>query len=145
MPRIFGHDLIAAVAAVAAIYLIGFLIYGVVFQDLWMSLAGVTEADYAGQEWKMALSPVMPILTVIGLSALIEMSGARDIAGHLKVGFFAWLGFAFTALMYGWVYGADYPLGLFAMDAIHVLLGALAAAAVLVWRKTPRIVEAASL
>jgi len=137
MPRIFGHDLLALIAAAIGIYLVGFLLYGLLFQEMWMTLAGVTEADFAGQEWKMALSPVMPILTVLALAKLIDMSGRSDIAGHLAVGFLAWLGFGLTALMYGWVYGADYALGLFVLDSAHLLIGALLAAVILVWRKQP--------
>ena len=145
MPRIFGHDLLALIAAAIAIYPVGFIIYGLLFQELWMELAGVTEADFAGQEWKMALSPIMPILTVLALAKLIKLTGKSDLMGHLKVGFLAWLGFAFTALMYGWVYSADYALALFVMDSAHLLIGILLAAAILVWRKPSKIEAAAPI
>lgn len=137
MPRIFGHDLLALILAAIAIYAVGFVMYGLLFEELWMELAGVSQADYAGQEWKMALSPVMPILTVLALAKLIDISGRSGLGGHLSVGFLAWLGFAFTALMYGWVYGADYPFALFVMDSAHLLIGTLLAASILVWRKQP--------
>lgn len=144
MPRILGHDLLALIAAAIGIYAVGFLIYGFIFQEMWMTLAGVTEADFAGQGWKMALSPVMPVLTVLALAKLFKLTGKSDLVGHLTVGFIAWLGFAFTALMYGYVYGAAYPLALFAIDSAHLLIGTLLASAILVWRKQPAALTAAT-
>ena len=64
--------------------------------------------------------------------------------GHLKVGFIAWLGFDFTTLLYGYAYGTDYPFRLLILDSAHLLLGVLAASAVLIWRKEPSGTQPAS-
>ncbi|TGY89952.1 DUF1761 domain-containing protein [Marinicauda algicola] len=136
MPRIFGHDLLAVIAAVILAYAVGFIMYGVLFTEMWMEMAGITQADAEGAPaWKMYLGIVMPILMVLGLAKLFKLTGKSDLMGHLTVGFVAWLGFAFPTLMYGWVYGIGYPLGLLVMDGAHLLISILVASAVLLWRK----------
>ncbi|KPP83126.1 MAG: protein of unknown function DUF1761 [Oceanicaulis sp. HLUCCA04] len=135
MPRIFGHDLLAVIAAAVAIYIIGFLIYGLLFSAYWMAQYGYTADSFAGHEWKMLLGPVMPILTVLGLAALFQTAGASGLKSHLRIGFIAWAGFSLTALLYGFAYGVTMTPGALALDAVHLLLGILAASAILVWRK----------
>lgn len=143
MPRIFGHDLLAVIAAIIAAYAVGFVMYGVLFTEMWMEMAGVTEADAAAAPaWKMGLGIVMPILIVLGLAKLFKLTGKSDLTGHLTVGFIAWLGFAFSTLMYAYVYGVGYPIGLLVMDGAHLLIAIELAAAVLVWRKQSSLAEA---
>jgi len=135
MPRIFGHDLLAVIAAAVAIYAVGFIVYGLLFSDMWMAAYGYTEDSFVGHEWKFALSPLMPILTAACLAALLNMTGASGLGAHLKLGFFAWLGFQFTALMYTFAYGVFVPASMLALDGAHLLIGTLVGAAVLTWRK----------
>lgn len=135
MPRIFGHDLLAVIAAAVAIYIIGFLIYGLLFASYWMAQWGYTADSFAGHEWKMFLGPVMPILTVLGLAALFQAAGASGLNAQLRIGFIAWAGFSLSTLLYGFAYGIMMTPGALALDAAHLLLGILAASAILVWRK----------
>lgn len=135
MPRIFGHDLLAVIAAAVAIYIIGFLIYALLFSGFWMAQYGYTADSFAGHEWKIFLGPVMPVLTVLGLAALFQAAGASGLKSHLRIGFIAWAGFSLTALLYGFAYGITMTSGALALDAVHLLLGILAASAILIWRK----------
>lgn len=135
MPRIFGHDLLAVIAAAVAIYIIGFLIYGLLLSDFWMEQYGYTADSFAGHEWKMFLGPVMPILTVLGLAALFQTANASGLKAHLRIGFIVWAGFSLSTLLYGFAYGIAMTKGALALDAVHLLLGILAASAILVWRK----------
>lgn len=135
MPRIFGHDLIAVIVAAVVIYFIGFLIYGLLFSGYWMAQYGYTADSFAGHEWKMFLGPVMPILTVLGLAALLQAAGASGLMAHLRIGFIAWAGFCLPTMLYAFAYGILITPGALALDLAHLLLGVLAASAVLVWRK----------
>lgn len=138
MPRIFGHDLLAFIAAVIAFYAVGFLIYAALFSELWMSLAGYSPEDFAGHEWKMILGPVMPILAVTGLAFMLQASGRSSMTTHMMLGLAAWLFFMVPTMMYAYAYGVNYSLGLLVMDSAHLLIATLAASAVLVWRKGPK-------
>ena len=135
MPRIFGHDLLAVIAAAVAIYIIGFLIYGLLFSDFWMAQYGYTADSFAGHEWKMFLGPIMPVLTALGLAALFQTANATGLKSHIRIGVIAWAGFSLSALLYGFAYGTMVTTGALALDAVHLLLGILAASAILVWRK----------
>lgn len=135
MPRIFGHDLLAVIAAAVAIYIIGFLIYGLLFSGFWMAQYGYTADSFAGHEWKMFLGPIMPILTTLGLAALFQAANASGLNAHIRIGVIAWAGFSLSTLLYGFAYGTMVTPGALALDAIHLLLGILAASAILVWRK----------
>lgn len=135
MPRIFGHDLLAVIAAAVAIYVIGFLIYALLFSEFWMAQYGYTADSFAGHEWKMFLGPVMPILTTLGLAALFQAANASGLNAHIRIGVIAWAGFSLSTLLYGFVYGIAMTKAALALDAVHLLLGILAASAILVWRK----------
>jgi len=135
MPRVFGHDLLAIIAAAIATYAVGALIYGLLFSEVWQTAAGYDETSFVGLEWKMAFGPVMPILSVLGLAFLINAAGERSLAGHLKIGVAAWAGFSLTCLLYAWVYSDRTGVTVLLIDAVHLLLGALVASAVLLWRK----------
>ncbi|GGH02344.1 MAG TPA: hypothetical protein DF715_03775 [Oceanicaulis sp.] len=135
MPRIFGHDLLAVIAAAVAIYIIGYLIYGLLFSTFWMEQYGYTADSFAGHEWKMFLGPIMPVLTVLGLAALFQAANASGLKSHLRIGVIAWAGFSLSTLLYGFAYGITMTPAALALDAVHLLLGILAASAILVWRK----------
>jgi hypothetical protein len=138
MPRIFGHDLLAFIAAAIAIYATGFVIYALLFSELWMTLNAYAPEDLAGHEWKMALSPVMPIVLVTGLAWLLQLARQSGFAAHLKLGAGVWLFFMVPVMMYGYVFGVKYPLGIWIMDSAHLLIATLAASALLAWRKAPK-------
>lgn len=139
--RVLGHDLFALIGAILAIYLVGMIWYGFVFSELWMNLMGLTEADLGEGMWKMALSPLMPILKAIVLALLFQMTATSGLMAQLKLTALIWLAFPLTTLAYQYVYWPDYPLGLMALDGGHLLFSSLAGAAVLAWRKMPKATE----
>ena len=136
--RVFGHDLLAFIAAIVAIYIVGALWYGLLFSELWMSLMGASEEDFAEGMWKMALSPFVPILKAIVLALVFSMTKTSGLVPQVKLTALIWLGFCFTTLAYQYVYWPDFGLGLLVLDNGHLLLSSLAGAAVLAWRKTPK-------
>lgn len=121
---------LAVLIAAFVIYAIGFLIYGLAFDELWMSLSGYTRDSFTGLEWRMALSPVMPILTAIGLAVLNAWTSAATLGASLRNALAAFGFFALASRLYGFVYG-DEPTGLLGLDALHLLLGYLAAGVIL--------------
>lgn len=128
--RFQGHNILAIIIAAALMYGIGALIYGVLFSQQWMALAGVTEDSFAGQEWRMGLSPIMPILQAIGLSLVIKWRNAAGWMGGLATGFWMALFFVFAARLYGFVYSAE-PTGLLGIDTLHIFLINMVAGAVI--------------
>ncbi|MCW5725357.1 MAG: DUF1761 domain-containing protein [Maricaulaceae bacterium] len=134
MPRIFGHDLLAVIAASAVFYAVGFVIYAALFTEQWMAMAGYTEEILAPHRWKMALSPIMPILGVLGLAFVFNKAGVSGFMPQAKMGLAIGFFFAVSTAMYGFAYGPG-PWGLFFMDAAHMLIAYTLAGAVLALRK----------
>lgn len=48
MPKIAGVSVLAIVSAAATMYFIGFVVFGVLFGNVFMASRGLTEADFEG-------------------------------------------------------------------------------------------------
>ncbi len=127
---IVGDNWLAIGAAAVAFYAIGFIIYGAVFSKLWMQLTGYTKEQLAPHAWKMALSPIMPILTAIGLAIILKLARVDNLATGLVVTLQVWLFFVLSTRLYSYAYGPERP-GILMMDGLHLLLGYLAAGAII--------------
>jgi len=126
-----GINWLAVIVAAIAIYLLGFVIYGVLIpEDRLMAMMETDEAHKAIAMSRMAFSPVMPLLTAIFMAVIFKwanVSGAMTGAKWaVAIGFAS----AVPTVLYGWVYGGmstDMAL----VDGSHLLLGHIAAGAIL--------------
>ena len=119
--RVGGVPVLPVLVAAVAIYAIGFVMYAVLFDELWMGLAGISQAEAEESMGRMAISPVMPILTAVGLSIVYRWAGVNGLGRAMQVSFVLWLCFAFMVLLYGFTYSSQHP-GLLLMDSVHLLL-----------------------
>lgn len=127
---IVGDNWLAIGAAAVAFYAIGFLIYGALFSKLWMRLSGYTKEQLAPHGWKMALSPIMPILAALGLAILLKLARVDNLATGLVITFQIWFFIVLSTRLYSYVYSPE-KSGLLVMDAVHLLLGFMAAGGVI--------------
>lgn len=129
-----GDNWLAVVAAAVAFYAVGFLIYGALFSKQWLALSGYSKEQLKPHAWKMALSPLMPILTAIGLAILFKLAHVANIATGVVIAFEIWFFLILSTRLYSFVYSPE-KLGLLIMDAVHLLLGFLVAGAIIAgWR-----------
>jgi hypothetical protein len=128
--RFFGLKPAPVMLSALAIYAVGFLIYGVLFSQQWMKLAGYTEASFAGQEWRIALSPIMPILITLGVGFLVKDRGICTAMAGIKLGAMVGLFFLVATRLYTLAYGTE-PVALFALDSAHLMLNAVLAGGIL--------------
>ncbi|MGE0828287.1 MAG: DUF1761 domain-containing protein [Hyphomonadaceae bacterium] len=119
--RYQGHNILAIIVAAVAMYAIGAIIYGALFGEYWMQLSGVTKDSFAGEEWRMALSPIMPILQAIGLSLVIKWRNAVGWLEGAASGFWMALFFVFASRLYMFVYSTE-PSALLGLDTVHLFL-----------------------
>lgn len=129
MGPIVGDNWIAIIVAAIAIYAVGFVIYGGL-SKLWLSQSGYTKEQLQPHTWKMALSPIMPILTAIGLALILKLARVDNLATGLMISFEIWLFLVLPARLYNYVYSPEKP-GHLAFDAIHLLLGTLVAGGII--------------
>lgn len=130
--RIGGHNLLAILIAAIAVFAIGFLFYAVLFAQAWQSWTGITEAAVAEANagWRMALMPVMPIMTAIGMSFVVNWRNARSLASGALTGLIVGLFVAVGTRLYGFAYGLEVPEILY-LDSAHLLLNHIVAGAIL--------------
>jgi len=127
---IVGDNWLAIGVAAIAFYAVGFIIYGAVFSKLWMQLSGFTKEQLQPHMWKMALSPIMPILAAIGLAIILKLARVDNLATGLVITFQIWFFIVLSTRLYSYVYSPE-RLGLLVMDTIHLLLGFMAAGAII--------------
>ena len=127
---IVGDNWLAIGAGAIAFYAVGFVIYGLAFSKLWMQLSGYTKEQLAPHTWKMAVSPIMPILTAFGLALILKMAHVTNLATGLMISLEIWFFIVLPVRLYNFVYSPEKP-GILAMDAIHLLLGTLVAGGII--------------
>jgi Protein of unknown function (DUF1761) len=134
--RIAGLNVWAILGAAVGIYLVGILIYGMLLApEAWMAMAGITkeQMDSVGMS-RMPYSPLMPIVTAIGMAILFKWANVTGAANGVKWALLVACISALPALWYGWVYGVG-PVSGTILDSAHLLAGHGVAGAILArWR-----------
>lgn len=127
-----GIHWLAVLTAAIAFYAIGFVIYGMLIPaESWMAMSGITQAEMeAVGESRMAFSPIMPIMTAVFLAILFKWAQVAGVGEGARWAAVVALASAVPAMLYGWVYGVG-PLDMTMIDAGHLLLGHIAAGAIL--------------
>lgn len=130
--RAGGIHWAAVLAAAVAIYAIGFAIYGIIVPaEWWMSASGLTEQEVgAVASSRMPLSVLMPLATALFMAILFNWGSVAGAVTGAKWGMIIALASAVPAMWYGWVYGVG-PAQLTLLDSGHLLLGHIAAGAIL--------------
>jgi uncharacterized protein DUF1761 len=130
--RSSGINWIAVLAAAVAFYAIGFLIYGLLIPaETWMAWEGVTEAEMqAVGGSRMPFSVVMPLMTAIFMAVLFKWGNVSGVSTGAQWGAVIALASAVPGMLYGWVYGTG-PVEITLVDSGHLLLGHIAAGAIL--------------
>lgn len=129
--RAGGINWVAVLAAAAAIYALGFVIYALVVPpESWMAMSGVTEEDIAVGMSRMMFSPLMPIMTAVFLAVLFKWGRVDSLATGARWGAVVALASAVPAMLYGWVYAGN-STDITLLDTAHLLLGHVFAGAIL--------------
>ena len=128
--RAGGIHWAAVLVAAIAVYVIGFVIYGVLVPEEVANAGASAEEMAAVGASRMPFGVVMPLMTA-GFMALLFKWGQVGSAGQgLRWAAVIGLASAVPALLYGWVYGVG-PIDFTMVDAGHLLAGHLAAGAIL--------------
>lgn len=133
MPKLFGLSLIGVIAASVVFFIIGYLWYGVIFTDMWMTEMGISKADAEADRnpMYMALGFVITAMEVIGIGLVMKWRNAMSLNGGVTTAAILWLLFAVPFCAYGYLYSLAHSETLFLIDASHLLVGWVASAVVL--------------
>jgi len=134
VPKIFNTSWLAVLLATLAFYMIGFAIYGFLFQDMWLAASGMTLAET--EAMSQAQGPMMfvwglliTLAQALGLLWVINLAGAKRLSASLKTAFWLFIMIAAPLLAYQYLYGG-YSLQGILLDYGHILLGWLAMATI---------------
>ncbi|MEQ1511036.1 MAG: DUF1761 domain-containing protein [Sphingopyxis sp.] len=130
--RVAGVNILAVLAAAVAIYLIGFLIYGMIVDPaVWMASSGITQAemDAVGTS-RMPYGVVMPLMTAGFMAVLFNWANVSGLVSGVKWGALIAFASAIPTVLYGWVYGVGDCTGPM-IDSAHLLIGHVVAGGIL--------------
>ncbi|MDP1629993.1 MAG: DUF1761 domain-containing protein [Caulobacter sp.] len=110
---------IGVIAAVVVSQIIGFVWYGVVFEQQWLALSGVDPS--AGSNLAMALGVVQTAVVAVGLGWMTVRTGAAGWVGGAVQAFWICLFFALATMALRFIYGDD-NTGLIPIDGGYMLV-----------------------
>lgn len=126
-----GINWLAVIVSAIIIYAIGFAIYGLVVpEDQLMAMMNLSDAEMATAMSRMPFSIVMPVMTAVFMAILFKWGAVSGVASGVKWAVLVGLASAVPTMLYGWVYGG-LPTNMTLIDISHLLLGHIAAGAVL--------------
>lgn len=128
--KISGVKIIPILVSAFVVYLIGFLIYGAIFEKQWKLWTGISEAQMQAGMWKMALGWIMPIALSFGIAKRIHHLQITNVLSGAKCGFMVGVFLIFACQLYNYVYSPD-PWMVFALDSFHIALISTIAGAIL--------------
>jgi hypothetical protein len=147
MPRVAGLNIVAVLVAAIAIFMVGFLFYGVVFAQIWQqqflenhgavplgqsgSLTGdALMSALAAVPGQMPMGPAMgagfvvALLEAAGVAGLMKIARPKSLGVALQVTLLVWAGFTASILAYNVVYYAESRISL-GIDIAHTLVAFL--------------------
>lgn len=118
--------------AVASItfFIVGFLWYGVIFMDAWMAGHGLTQDDAGSSVWMLG-GFVITVMQVIGLALVLKWKGVAGLADAATTAALLWALLALPFVLYAYIYLPAHNPTLLMVDASHLLVGWVVAAAIL--------------
>lgn len=127
MPKIFNTSWLAVILATLAFYMVGFAIYGFLFQDAWLTAAGLTEEQaqaVANSKGSMMFvwGLLITLAQALGVLWLIDRVGAIGVGRCLGTVFWAFVMLGAPLLAYAVLYQGYGDAGIL-IDYAHILIG----------------------
>ena len=115
-----GINWAGVIAALVVGQVIGFLWYGMIFEEQWMALSGVTPSGDAAN-MAMAYGALNQLVVAVGLAWLIGKTGSATLVGGAMAGLAAGVFFAATTAAQAFIYGGA-DTGLIPIDIGYLLV-----------------------
>ena len=134
MPKIFKTSWLAVILATITFYMVGFVWYAFLFQDIWLTASGFTLSET--EAMAEAQGPMMfvwglliTLAQALGLLWVINLAGAKRLSKCLEIAFWLFLMVGAPLLTYACLYDG-YSLAGILVDYGHILIGWLAMATI---------------
>ncbi|MEM6900972.1 MAG: DUF1761 domain-containing protein [Pseudomonadota bacterium] len=134
MPRLAGVNLLGGFLAAVAIYAVGALWFGALFQELWVSANGYTDEQLT-QNFNPAIvfggGAVIPIILAFAIGWLLKATNTTGLMPSVVFAAKLALFIATPILAYSFVYNVYHSTTDLMLDVSHSLFGFMLGAAVL--------------
>jgi Protein of unknown function (DUF1761) len=118
--KICGLKIVPVIISTIAIYAIGAIIYGLLFSQQWLEWSRFSESDFIGNEWRMALSWIMPLALSIFIGVRLKQAQVKSIINAIQIGAQSGIFLILTTRLYSFVYGIE-KWQILALDSAHIL------------------------
>mmetsp|Transcript_23580 Transcript_23580/g.30759 ORF Transcript_23580/g.30759 Transcript_23580/m.30759 type:complete len:137 (+) Transcript_23580:64-474(+) len=132
MPKIAGVNLLGVVLGALAMWIIGYVWFGLLFSDAWMSASGFTPEMFEGQSvlW-MPAGFVLSLILTFGLGWHMKQKSISKLDTAALFGLWMALLIGVPLMMYGYVYSPGHSWELLLINSGHTIATFVAACAVL--------------
>ena len=132
MPRISGVNLLGIVLSALAMFIVGFVWYGLLFSQPWMAGNGFNEAMFEGQSglW-MPAGFVIPLILAFGLGWHMKQKNISTLRTAVLFGLWLSLLIGVPLMMYDYVYSPIHSWQLLLIDGSHTIVTFVLGCAVL--------------
>lgn len=134
MPRVAGVNILGGVLAAVAIYFVGFIWFGALFQELWVTANGYTDEQLA-ENFNPGIvfggGALIPLVLAFAIGWLLKATHTSGLVPSIVFGAKLALVVAAPILAYGFVYNVYHSTTDLMLDIGHSLVGFMLGAAVL--------------
>jgi len=133
MPRISGVNLLGVLLAGLAMWMIGYIWFGMVFSELWKSENGYTKEMLEGQSplWTFVGGPILAFVLAFGLGWHMKQKNITKTKTAILMGLWMALLIGVPLMAYALVYSVAHSVPLFLINAGYTVVTFVAATAVL--------------
>lgn len=121
MSKFFGVHILGILLAAIALYLVGWVWYGMLFMEPWQKFTGV-HGDGGMSPTIMGLGFLICLIPAFGLAAILNWAGASKLYTCVKIGIGMALLLAIPVMAAGTIYQGD-QIGLLLIDGSHAVVG----------------------
>jgi len=120
-------NLLGIIVATVVFYLLGYLWYGMIFSEMWLSFNGISAADAAAQAAKLGDmmyigGAAITLVQVLGLAYILHLAKASTLLTSVKTCTIIAVLIALPLMMYAYIYeGASQEA--IALNFAHTLVG----------------------
>ncbi|PHR62950.1 MAG: hypothetical protein COA47_01260 [Robiginitomaculum sp.] len=130
MPKILGLNLLGILAGSVAMFVLGWLWYGMIFMDKWMALMGISPDPSS----EMAMAPMIygfinVVVVTIGIGLVLKWLNVSKLMTALKYGLILCVCFALPTEAYNMIYAGS-SAELFLINSSYNLVGYAMVAAI---------------
>lgn len=132
MPKISGVNVLGWLLSAVAMFMIGFVWYGMLFSQAWMAGNGYTEAMFEGNSplWIPA-GFLIPLILAFGLGWHMKQKNISTLRTSVLFGLWLSLLIGVPLMMYGYVYSPQHSWEVLLIDGGHTVVTFVVGCAVL--------------